>query len=66
MNGRLGMSRLLNDSAANRTAQLSYLAEDKELIDLLWKISSLPEDARLIVSLMVSHLSQLEKARKAA
>ncbi|MGL4438547.1 MAG: hypothetical protein ACRCUE_04690 [Bosea sp. (in: a-proteobacteria)] len=60
------MSRLLNDTVANRTAQLSYLAEDKELVDLLWKISSLPDDARLIVSLMVSHLSQLEKVRKAA
>jgi hypothetical protein len=60
------MSMIKNDTVANRTAQLSYLAEDKELVELLWKISSLPEDARLIVSLMVSHLSQLEKARKAA
>lgn len=60
------MSGMFNDGVANRTAQLNYLAEDKELVDLLWKISALPEDARLIVSLMVSHLSQLEKARKAA
>lgn len=60
------MTRTLNDAVANRTAQLNYLAEDRELIDLLWKISALPDDARLIVSLMVSHLSQIEKARKAA
>lgn len=60
------MSVIINDTIANRTAQLSYLAEDKELVDLLWKISALPDDARLIVSLMVSHLSQLEKTKKAA
>ncbi|MCU0886081.1 MAG: hypothetical protein MUC44_14285 [Beijerinckiaceae bacterium] len=59
------MGMISKDTAANRVAQLSYLAEDKELVDLLWKISALPADARLIVSLMVSHLSQVEKARKA-
>ncbi len=60
------MNALSLDSITNRTAQLSYLAEDKELVDLLWKISALPDDARLIISLMVSHLAQIEKARKTA
>jgi hypothetical protein len=60
------MNKIVNDTVANRTAQLSYLAEDRQLVELLWKISSLPDDAKLIVSLMVSHLSELEKARKAA
>lgn len=59
------MNAIAHDSLTNRTAQLVYLAEDKELVDLLWKISALPDDARLIVSLMVSHLAQAEKARKA-
>jgi hypothetical protein len=57
---------MASDSISNRTAQLAYLAEDKQLVDLIWKISALPEEARLIVSLMVSHLSDVEKVRKAA
>ena len=60
------MGMISKETAANRAAQLSYLAEDKELVELLWKISALPADARLILSLMVSHLSQVDKARKAA
>jgi hypothetical protein len=44
---------------------LFCLAEDKELVDLLRTISALPADARPIVSLMVSHLSQVENSRKA-
>jgi hypothetical protein len=51
---------------ANRTAQLSYLAADKELVELIWKISVLPEDARLIIKLMVSHLVAVSNAEKAA
>jgi hypothetical protein len=57
---------MASDSISNRTAQLAYLAEDKQLVDLIWKISALPEEARLIVSLMVSHLSDVEMVRKAA
>ncbi|MCO4055308.1 MAG: hypothetical protein HEQ16_14910 [Bosea sp.] len=60
------MKHMASDSISNRTAQLAYLAEDKQLVDLIWKISALPEEARLIVSLMVSHLSDVEKVRKAA
>ncbi len=60
------MGMVSKDTAANRLAQLNYLAEDKELVELLWKISALPADARLIVTLMVSHLAQVEKSRKAA
>jgi hypothetical protein len=60
------MKHVAADSITNRTAQLAYLAEDKQLVDLIWKISALPEEARLIVSLMVSHLSDVEKSRKAA
>jgi hypothetical protein len=41
----------------NRLAQLQYLASDDELCDLLWQIAALPEEARLIVRLMVAHLS---------
>lgn len=59
------MHQNVQQAQTNRTAQLNYLAEDKELVELLWKISTLPNDARLIVSLMISHLSQVEKARKA-
>jgi hypothetical protein len=58
------MNAISHDTLTNRTAQLSYLAEDKELVGLLWKISALPDDARLIISLMVSHLTQIEKVRK--
>ncbi len=54
------------DSTANRIAQLSYLAEDKELLELIWKISALSDEGRMIVRLMVAHLLQAEKGRKAA
>jgi len=60
------MGRVSKDTAANRLAQPNDLAEDKELVELLWKISALLADARLIVSLMVSHLAQVEKSHKAA
>ncbi len=60
------MSRDTGDTTANRSAQLSYLADDKELVDMLWKISALPDDARLIIKLMVSHLANTAKARQAA
>ncbi len=60
------MTVAVNDSVANRTAQLSYLAEDKELVDLIWKISALPADARTIVKLMVTHLASVAQASKAA
>ena len=50
------MGIVSKDTAANRLAQPNDLAEDKELVELLWKISALPANARLILSLMVSHL----------
>jgi hypothetical protein len=43
--------------ADSRLAQLQYLAADEELCELLWQIAALPEEARLIVRLMVAHLS---------
>lgn len=55
-----------HESIANRLAQLSYLAEDKELLDLIWKISTLSDDGRLIVKLMVAHLAEAEKGRQRA
>ena len=60
------MEHITTNSVTNRAAQLAYLAEDKELVELIWKISALPDDARLIVSLMVAHLSELQRARAAA
>ncbi len=60
------MNQIADETAANRAAQLRYLAEDRELVDVIWKISALPEDARLIVRLMVSHLLAAEQARRAA
>ncbi len=41
-------------------AQLTYLAEDKELAALMWQIAALPEDARLILRMMVAHLAQAQ------
>ncbi len=35
MNGRLSVGIVSKDAAANRVAQLSDLAEDKELVELL-------------------------------
>ncbi len=60
------MSQNADDTVVNRTAQLTYLADDRELVDMLWKISALPEDARLIIKLMVSHLATVSKATRAA
>ncbi len=60
------MEPAFRDNVANRAAQLSYLAEDKELVELIWKISALPEDSRMIVKMMVQHLSRVAKASKAA
>ncbi len=48
--------------ASSRLAQLEYLASDEELCELLWQIAALPEDARLIVRLMVAHLSAARAA----
>jgi hypothetical protein len=50
----------MTQSAAARAmspAQLAYIADDKELGDLLWQIAALPPEARRIVRMMVQHLS---------
>ena len=60
------MEQIAPNSVTNRAAQLAYLAEDKELVQMIWKISALPDDARQIVSLMVAHLSEVQRARSAA
>ncbi len=60
------MQDISSDSLANRTAQFAYLAEDRELLDLIWRISTLPEDARLIVQLMVRHLAAVPQSTPSA
>lgn len=60
------MTLASHDSVANRLAQLSYLAEDKELLELIWKISALSDNGRMIVQLMVAHLAEAEKGRQRA
>ena len=60
------MRQNAEDTSANRMAQLSYLADDRELVDMLWKISALSDDARLIVKLMVSHLAAMSKPAREA
>lgn len=45
-------------------AQLSYLAQDRELAALIWQIAALPEESRLIVRMMVAHLSGVQGSQK--
>ena len=56
----------VTNSTQNRAAQLAYLAEDKELLEMIWQVSALTPEARRILSLMINHLASLEKARQAA
>jgi hypothetical protein len=44
------------EGAASRLAQMNYLAQDPELGALLWEIAALPDEARLIVRMMVDYL----------
>lgn len=53
-------------SNQNRVAQLAYLAEDSELLSMIWQISALTPEARRILSLMINHLASVEKAKQAA
>ena len=57
------MQRSATETKNNRIAQLQYLAEDRELLALIWTIAALPDDARVIIRLMVDHLAAVSKQR---
>jgi ApbE superfamily uncharacterized protein (UPF0280 family) len=50
------MEAALKTVARQRQAQIQYLADDPEMCDLLWQIAALPDDARIVIRMMVAYL----------
>lgn len=53
-------------ASADLSSQIAYLADDKELAAVMWQIAGLPEEARLIVRMMVAQLSDRQGAGQPA
>jgi hypothetical protein len=52
------MEAALKPAGGQRLAQIQYLADDSELCDLLWQIAALPDEARLVIRMMVAYLGE--------
>ncbi len=56
------MVAALKEPRAAVHAQLSYIAEDAELASLMWQIAALPDEARLVIKMMVNYLGERNAA----